>query len=405
MEISQHQNENTMKMTYSIKLVLRTDKIKANGEIPIYFSVRVGPTATRLPTGKSVELTNWNVKECCPKKNNKLSQLLAAYLNSKMSEWHTYMLQLETMGKPITLTVATAFFKTNAQVTFYSFFQEQIDLWEQDKANNTIKSYKSTLNILKGFAPKANFGDLTYDFIQKFDVYMSKIRGNSVGGKFTKHKCTKAIIREAIKKGYMTSDSNPYRFFKIKAAVGKREFLTIAEVTKVMDLEIPEKNGFLNRVRDLFIFSCLTGLRYSDVLNLRWSNVDTNKKAITITMTKTLKTITIPLVPQVLDILNEYGKHIIKVPSATVLPQMTNQVLNRELKVLIEKAGIKKQISFHCARHSFASNLIEAKTNILYVRDLLGHQNLSETQIYAKSLMSDLHGTMDNLSSLYGKAV
>lgn len=122
-------------------------------------------------------------------------------------------------------------------------------------------------------------------------------------------------------------------------------------------------------------------------------------------MTKTQKQITIPLVPQVLDILNEYGKHIIKVPSATILPQMTNQVLNRELKVLIEKAGIKKQISFHCARHSFASNLIEAKTNILYVRDLLGHQNLSETQIYAKSLMSDLHGTMDNLSSLYGKAV
>ncbi len=84
---------------------------------------------------------------------------------------------------------------------------------------------------------------------------------------------------------------------------------------------------------------------------------------------------------------------------------MTNQVLNRELKVLMEKVGIDKAISFHCARHTFASNLIEAKTNILYVRDLLGHSSLSETQIYAKSLMTDLHGSMENLSSLYSKAV
>ncbi|HVW97172.1 MAG TPA: Arm DNA-binding domain-containing protein, partial [Mucilaginibacter sp.] len=102
-----------MKMTYSIKLVLRPDKIRSDGTIPIYFSVRVGPVTTRLPSGKSVELANWNVKECCPKKNNKLSQLLAAYLHGRMTEWHTYMLQLETMGKPVTLTVATAFFKAN----------------------------------------------------------------------------------------------------------------------------------------------------------------------------------------------------------------------------------------------------------------------------------------------------
>lgn len=392
-------------MTYSIKTVLRPDKVKVDGTIPVYFSVRVGPTATRLPTGKSVELSNWNVKECCPKKNNRHNQLLAAYFNGKMSDWHTYMLQLETMGKPVTITVATAFFNSNSKVTFYSFFQDQINLWEQDKASNTLKSYKSTLNILKAFAPKINFGDLTYDFIQKFDQYMNITRGNSIGGRFPKHKCTKAVIREAIKKGFMTSDSNPYRFFKIKASVGKREFLTIDEVTKAMNMVIPDKNGFLNRVRDLFVFSCLTGLRYGDLMNLKWENIDTAKKAITVRMSKTGKQITIPLVQQGLDILADYSKLIIKVPSARVLPQMTNQVLNRELKVLIEKAEIDKKISFHCARHSFASNLIEAKTNILYVRDLLGHQSLSETQIYAKSLMTDLKGSMENLSSLYGKAV
>lgn len=394
-----------MKMTYSIKTVLRTDKVGADGLIPVYYSLRIGPTATRIPTGKKVEIASWDTKGKCIKTNCKQNQLLSAYLTKQMADWNTYMLQLETMGKPITITIAMAFFNGNTKMTFFKFFEEQIALWEVEKAYNTLKSYRSTLNVLKEFNSKLNFGDLSYNTIQQLDLYMSKTRGNSVGGKFTKHKCTKAIIREAIKKGYMTSEQNPYRFFKIKAAIGKREFLTISEVTKLMNLEIAEKNGFHNRIRDLFLFSCFTGLRYSDVMNLRWSNVNLEKKFLTIEMKKTKKVITIPMVPQAIEIVNRYGKHTIKVGSAKVLPQITNQVLNRELKELMKRLSIEKDISFHSARHSFASNLIEAKTNILYVKDLLGHANLSETQIYAKSLMSDLHSSMDNLASMYGKAV
>lgn len=367
------------KLTYSIKLVLRPDKAKADGTIPVYLSIRVGPTTTRLPTGKSVKLSDWNIKEGCPKKNNKFNQLLAAYFINKMSAWQTYMLELEAIGKAITITIATNFFNEKAKMTFYNFFQEQINLWDVEKAENTLKSYRSTLNVLKQFAPKANFGDLDKNFVQKFDLYISKERGNSTGGKFTKHKCLKAVIREAINKKYLKPDMNPYNSFQIKAAVGKREFLTIDEVTKPMNLEIPEKNGFLNWVKDLFVFSCLTGLRYSDVMNLRWSNVDIAKRTLSVEMVKTKKVVTIPLVPQAIAILDKYSKHSIKAPAAKALPQMTNQVLNRELKELMKELGTEKQITFHSARHSFASNLIEAKINILYVRDLLGHSNLSET--------------------------
>ncbi|RZJ79529.1 MAG: hypothetical protein EOO20_26780 [Chryseobacterium sp.] len=149
------------KLTYSIKTVLRPDKIKADGTIPVYFALRVGPYPTRIPTGKSVELSNWNVKECCPKKTTKHGQLLAAYFNGKMSDWHTYMLQLETMGSLITLTIATNFFKGNTKVTLFSFWEEQLELWQNDKEENTLKSYRSALKMLKSFNSKLNFGDLT----------------------------------------------------------------------------------------------------------------------------------------------------------------------------------------------------------------------------------------------------
>lgn len=397
-----------MKLTFNLKLTLRTDKVKADGSIPIYWAVRYTSGTNRLPTGRSIQIKDWDSQNSRLKNNCKENQLTNAFFDKRKSEFNSFMLEALTMGKPLSLTIASNFFRSETKETFYSFFERQIEIWKVSKEHNTIKSYRSTLNVLKQFRSKLEFGELTYKFIEDFDYYMSTKRNNGAGGKFTKHKCLKATIRQAIKANYMKPSDNPYsngNGFTIKAVAGKREFLTIDEVTKIMNLEIPDKNGFLNRVRDLFIFSCVTGLRYSDVVNLKWANVDTAKNAITVEMTKTKKQITIPLVKQALEILSKYGKHTIKVPLAKVLPQMTNQVLNRELKVLIENSGINKPITFHCARHSFASNLIEAGTPILFVRDLLGHQNLNETQIYAKALMKDLHGSMDNLSSLYKKAV
>src|SRR5690606_23711862 len=98
------------------------------------------------------------------------------------------------------------------------FWQMQIELWQESKEKNTLKSYKSTLNIIKKFNPKLNFGDLTYDCIERFDLFLRRDRNNSTGGCFTKHKVLRAIINQAIKKEYM--DENPYRHFKIKSAIG-----------------------------------------------------------------------------------------------------------------------------------------------------------------------------------------
>src|SRR5581483_6398405 len=341
-----------MKLQWSIKTVIRKDKIKADGLIPINFSIRVGPACNRVSTGKYILLKDWNEKECCPKKVGRINQLLASYLTTQMNKWHIYMLQLENLGKPITLTIACNFFNQDTKVTFFSFFQEQIDLWLISKEPNTLRSYRSTLNVLKQFAPKLNFGDLSYDMVQRFDLWMSQKRHNSIGGRFGRHKCLKAVINEAIKKGFLASDQNPYRYFKVKSAIGNRQFLSIEEVRKLIDLEIPEKNTFLSKVRDLFLFSCFCGLRYSDVMNLKWRDISPENTFIKITTTKTKKPLLIPLQVGARKIIEKYGKHTIKSPEGKVLPQMANQVINRELKILMEKAGITKKISFHCARHS-----------------------------------------------------
>lgn len=393
-----------MKITYSIKAVLRTDKIKADGQIPIYFSVRVGPSANRLPTGKSILLKDWNSKDNCPKKNTKANELLNNYLSKKMSDWNVFMLENEIMGKPITASMAESYLKANSKVTFYSFFAEQIDLWK-DKAPGTLKTYKATLNVLKQYDPKANFGDINLTWVQKFEIFLTEVRGNTTGGKFTRHKCLKSIINTAIMKGFMPEAPHPYKHFKIKAAKGTRNFLTIEELQQVIKVNLSEEDVILEKVKELFLFSTYTGLRYSDVQNLQWMNISPNPDVINIKMQKTASEITIPLTANAKAIVDKYGKHCIKAPTSTILPQVSNQVINRSLKLLMKRARIKKPISFHCARHSFASHLIEAGVNILYVQKLLGHSCIADTMIYSHANNADIHASMDNLQKMYQQAV
>lgn len=392
-----------MKLSYSIKPVLRLDKKKIDGTCPIHFSVRVGPCTTRISSGKSVLPEEWDIKASNVKKTDKFNQALSVYLNSKISGWEMYMLKQQSLGKPTTLNVALDYLKGNAEVTLFGFWEEQLKLWEFEKKSSTRKSYKSTLSILKQFKSKLNFGDLTYDCIQKFDLYLRKERNNSTNGCFVKHKCLKHIIKESISKGFM--DRSPYEYFKIRSTKGNRMFLTIEEVNLLADLKIPEHEAFLQKSKDMFLFSCYTGLRYSDIYNLKWGNIKLNPDRIETEIVKTGKPLFIPLMDKAKDILNRYSKLTIKTESLKAMPQLANQVVNRNLKDIMVMAGIKKSISFHCARHTFASNLVEMGTNILYVKDLLGHQKIEQTMIYAKSLTGNLLESVKNLNDKYNHAV
>ena len=208
MEISQ-KIKSIMKLTYTVRAVPRSDKKKADGSLPIYFFVRVGQHVTKIPSGKSVQIKDWDELKQCPKINSKAGSLLNMFLISKINGFNEFALKQETMGRIITSTIAVSYFKETHEITFFDFWEEQVGLWSHIKEPNTLKSYRSALNIVKEFNPKLNFGDLTPKLIEQFDQYLTLKRGNSVGGRFTKHKCFKAIMNQAIMKGCM--QENAYR--------------------------------------------------------------------------------------------------------------------------------------------------------------------------------------------------
>lgn len=386
-------------MTYSIKPILRMDKApKPNGKYPLYYLIRLDRTLIKIPTGKEIEPKFWD-RASGKVKGGGMKQLFNSALEKKVSEFNEFILKSETLGKEVNRSMAKEFFRKRiTRKTIFQFWEDQIMLWKNIKKESTLNSYRYTLQILKQFNPDAGYDDLTFDFIERFDHFLRCKRNNTDGGVFGRHKCLKAMIKVAIKKGFMTK--NPYEDFKIKPALGKRMFLEVEEVRRLMTNSKISHDVSLLNIRDMFLFGCFTGLRFSDIIALQWSNVNLENKVLHLTMEKTAKPIAIPLISPALEVLNKKKLDQNKL-SALVFDQLTNQYVNRELKKLMTACAISKKITFHCARHTFASNHIEANTHMLVLKDLLGHSHIAQTEIYSKTLKSGLVTAMNELERAY----
>ena len=186
----------------------------------------------------------------------------------------------------------------------------------------------------------------------------------------------KVMINRAINDSAIRT--NPIKEYKLKKIAGTREYLNIQELEKLEKLEFKELTKPQRNTLKYFLFSCYTGLRYQDIKDLCFRSI--NNGMITVIMHKTKEKVTIPVIHKAFQMLGD------GFPEQKVFKVYTNQVTNRYLKELMVLALIKKRISFHCARHTFATVCLELGIPLEYVNSLLGHQDLKTTQIYAKIL-------------------
>ncbi|MFN0292835.1 tyrosine-type recombinase/integrase [Pedobacter helvus] len=384
-------------ITYKLYASLRTDKKKTDGTCPINFFLRVEGTIVKIPTGKSCLATEWNKKEHTAKTNSAKGIALAAFLNKRIADFNAFMYSEEAMGKTVTLSLAQSFFDDTNKSDFYAFWTEQVELWGASLKPNTLKTYVTTLRILKEIAPTLSFGDLTLSFVQKFDHHMATKRKNSYNGRFGKHKVLRAMIRRAIANKLMKE--SPYEHHRLKPAEGQRVFLTLDEVNKIRNYEVNSNGKNLQIAKDYLETSIFLGLRYSDIVGLKYENV--KEDHISLVMKKNSKPIIIPLIPMAKAIIDKYSKHKIILDDAPVFPFVANATINKHLKELMRLVGVKKHVSMHVGRHTFASLHLHAKTSLAHLQQLLGHKNIHDTMIYAKTMTEDLFSSMENLNSIY----
>jgi len=193
----------------------------------------------------------------------------------------------------------------------------------------------------------------------------------------------KAAINAAVRKEIVKT--NPLAGFKIKAfKTVNKVFLTIEEVELIKTHDLGG-NFSLQKVRDCFLFCCYTGLRHSDAVQLNEKMVKKDKTGMFWIVKKIQKTSIvneIPMLDYAVEIYNKFEPY--RKSTGQVLPMLTNQKVNTALKVIAAITGIDKKLSFHCARHSFATLTLEQGIDIKTVSALMGHTTVKTTEVYAK---------------------
>jgi integrase/recombinase XerC len=257
---------------------------------------------------------------------------------------------------------------------FITFIEEQLEKNKHLYSSQTLKTYKTYLTKLKNFKYPIYFHDINENFIKEYRKWMQEVRLNNQNTINKSLSILKTFVKIAQKAKYI--HTNPFENILIKKIQGNREFLTMEELHILEDYYQTTTNKSHKKVLRYFLFSCYTGLRFTDVVNLKYKNIQNG--FIRIVMHKTKDEVIIPLSNKAKNLI-ENGQ-----PEEKIFATISNQKTNKNLKQIMQKTGIQKHISFHCARHTFATISLTIGIPIEVVQKLLGHKNIKDTLIYAK---------------------
>lgn len=271
----------------------------------------------------------------------------------------------------------------------------------------TLKHYKTSrtrlVNFLSDIHNKKEWDlkSIDYKFINGFDLYMKTKYNNSVNTAWCYHKHMKKVLNLAVAMDHILI--NPYVKFQVKTEKPKREYLTSNELNEIRKKIIEIER--LNTVRNIFLFACYTGLSYADISKLAKHHIRTGNDGnqwIIIDRTKNNSRCRIPLLPVAQNILKLYENYPQNNYKGLLLPVNSNQKMNAYLKEIADICGIKKNLSMHVARHTFATTItLTNGVPIETVSKVLGHSSLKTTQIYARILDTKISEDFNKIKDLY----
>lgn len=292
-------------------------------------------------------------------------------------------------------------------VLFEEHNNEVAALVGKDFSASTLERYRTCKNHLSDFikykykAYDIPVHKIDYKFISGLEYYLKTNKKNAHNTAIKYIANFKKIIRIALANDWISKD--PFLNWKAKLKRVDREFLNQEEIEKIIALEL--KMPRLDYVRDIFIFSCFTGLAYIDCKNLTKDNLvigADGEKWIRTTRKKTETRSSIPILPIANTIIEKYEDDSNLRVKGLVLPVLSNQKMNAYIKEIADLCGITKNLTFHLARHTFATTVtLSNGVPIESVSKMLGHTNIKTTQHYAKILDMKVGRDMDILKSKF----
>jgi len=387
-----------MKNSFSQLFYVKRSKIDNKQKTIIYLRITVNGRRAELSTQRKVSLEKWNSGSGRVKGYSSEAQEINQYLDlisNKINKIHQRFVEEEKPFTSISI-LDTYLGKNENNKMLLKIFQEhnnQIEkLIGKGFAAGTILRYstaKSHVEEFIKFEYKVNdipVQNVDHKFIAGLEYYL-KTQRNCAHNTTIKYITNfKKIVRIAYVNDWITKD--PFFNWKGSLKTVDREFLSDTEIQTMLEKELHTPR--LAQVRDIFIFSCYTGLAYADVKKLTKNNIvigmDGNKW-INTKRTKTNTLSNIPILPAAANVIEKYANYPDVLHSEKLLPVLSNQKMNAYLKEISDLCGFTKNLTFHLARHTFATTVtLTNGVPIESVSKMLGHKSLKTTQHYAKIL-------------------
>jgi len=392
----------------------RKSKITKENWVPIYLRVTIGGQRCELTTKQLISEDKWSVHMGKVKGTSAEAKAINSFLDTLQGKAHAIHRSIIQEGKIISVELFKErwFGITERSIMLMEVFQEHNDKMEtligQDYAYRTFQRYQTSLQHTRDFLmwkfkeSDIDLKKLNFKFITDYEFYLKSVRkcGHNSTMKYLAN--FKKIVLICVKNDWLGKD--PFSGYKMPKHEVDRTALTEKELSDIVNKNFVTDR--LNEVRDIFIFCCYTGLAYADVHKLKRSEIVDGidgGKWLLIKRQETESRSSIPILPTAMNILKYYEDHPQCINKGQLLPVLSNQKMNSYPKEIADQCGITKNITFHLARHTFATTVtLFNGVPIESVSKMLGHRDLKTTQLYAKVVDRKISDDMNQLKELLG---
>jgi len=359
---------------------IRVKKENRNGEAVVKIRVTAGGKTSFISLNFKVGKEEWN---------NKKGQVRASHPNHKILNKTISEKIAELQVKSLSGGTATTITREVNNESFFNFAYDYIEQFNNEAQFNTFRSYETKLHKIRQFTKTdIKLTDITVEWLRNYETFLKEL-GNGEGTRWCDLKTIRAIINGAIREDKLPITANPFLRYKIKAGTGQKARLSETEIQKLRDVELTGNHAI---ARDLFILAFnLRGTRISDMLLLSSDQIESGR--INFVMAKTGKSMSIKLTPEAQGIVDRYNTGgllfpFLKNTDSELKLRISSATahVNRLLKEISDKCGLRKRISSHVARHSWGQIAKNKGVASAHIQNSLGHSSLRTTEMYLRDL-------------------
>lgn len=398
--------------TFSLMFYIRRTKLRRNLEAPVMLRITVNSDRTDFSIQRTILPEHWNSERGCAKSTSRFGKELNQCLDQIRLQVYQRHQEILSRNLPVTAAALKAAYlngigeeETHNLLDLYREHNATMkSMIDKGVSRATFIRHETSRRNLERFLHDTyqvndiNLKDVDHVFIKDYETYLRTTRNCNNNSTVKYIKNFGKIIKEAMNRDWI--QANPFRNIKFHLEEVDKPFLSQGELNKIMAREFAIQR--IGQVRDVFVFCCFTGLAFIDVKTLTLKELEQGVDGnlwIRKQRNKSKQWAHIPLLPQARQIIDRYRTNPQCQKKGVLLPVLSNQKMNAYLKEIADLCGIQKNLTTHCARHTFATTVTLAnKISMESVSKMLGHSSLNMTRRYARILDTTIGQEMSQLA-------